>query len=66
MKKIAQKLLLIAISSPVLAQGCTMVIVFSQTSDWHLAPSDRNGYTGKSETFESLVDDDHWPAWPGR
>ncbi len=43
-----------------------MVIVFSQTSDWHLAPGDRNGYTGKSETYESLVDNDHWPAWPGR
>jgi len=37
-----------------------MVMGFSQTADWYLAPADRNGYSGKGEIFESIVDDGNW------
>lgn len=65
MKKITQNflflLLLGVVTSTSLAQGtCTMVIGFSQTADWYLAPAGRNGYIGKGEIFESIVDDASW------
>ena len=42
---------------------CTLVIGFSQTADWYLAPQFRNADPDQPEAgaiFESIVDDDRW------
>ena len=58
---------LLAQSNTVSAQqndaGCTLVIGFSQTADWYMAPVFRNSGFDQPEAgaiFESIVDDDRW------
>jgi hypothetical protein len=40
--------------------NCTMVIGFSQTADWYLAPAYRNTNPDEGAIFESIIDNDRW------